>query len=89
MTDDLPRGRGWCSIPVVELDGQNWPLEFASRMLHVPLDDLQQQVKVAKLKPSGVINMRSYKSQGRVPRVYPAEKLIRICETIEALRESL
>jgi hypothetical protein len=71
---------GWRSLPFVTLDGQDWPLEFAARMLDIPLTDLRKRVKDSDLQPSGVIRMRGYSSQGRQPRAYPAVKLIELCE---------
>lgn len=73
---------GWEHIPFVELDGQNWSLGFAAKLLDVPERDLRKQVLKEGLQPAGVIRMRPYRSQGRQPRAYPARDLIRIAETI-------
>jgi hypothetical protein len=83
--DILPRGRGWSGIPFVEIDGQSWPLEFASRMLEIPLRDLQDLIRITGLKPSGVIRMAEFRRQGRQPRAYPADKLILLAESIREL----
>lgn len=87
--DDLPRGKGWAGIPFVEIDGQNWPLEFAARMLDIPVKDLTDLVRIVKLQPAGTIRIASYKRQGRQPRAYEAARLIRITEAIRALSEEL
>jgi hypothetical protein len=71
---------GWGSLPFVDLDGQDWPLEFAARMLDVPLADLRKRVLAAGLQPSGVIRMRPYRSQGWQPRAYHATDLIELYE---------
>jgi hypothetical protein len=89
VTDDLPRGKGWAGAPVVELDGASWTLDFAAKMLDIPERDLRDLVRIAELQPSGVMNMRAYKVQGRAPRAYPAEKLIKITETAIRLREEM
>jgi hypothetical protein len=83
--DILPRGRGWSGIPFVEIDGQSWPLEFASKMLEIPLKDLQHLVRITGLKPSGVIRMAEFRRQGRQPRAFPADKLILLSEGIREL----
>jgi hypothetical protein len=88
-TDDLARGRGWAGIGFVELDGANWTVPFASKMLDFPEKDLRDLIRITGLPPAGVLNMRDYKSQGRAPRAYPAEKLIMITETAAALREKM
>lgn len=87
--DDLPRGKGWAGISFVDIDGQNWPLEFASRMLDIPLQDLRDLVRIVHLEPAGVIRVAAYRRQGRQPRAYPAEKLIKITEVIRKLSEEI
>lgn len=87
--DELPRGRGWASIPFVEIDGEHWPLDFAAKLLDIPLEDLRDLVRITGLKPSGVIRMADFRRQGRQPRAYPAGKLILITEKIAELKDSL
>jgi hypothetical protein len=74
--------KGWVSIPEVDLDGKNWSLGFAAKILDVPEKDLRRRVREEKLEPSGVIAIRGYRSQGRHPRAYPAVELIRIAEAL-------
>lgn len=85
--DELTRGKGWAGLPSVEIDGQNWTVDFAARILDFPERDLRDLIRITGLQPAGVMNMRSYRSQGRAPRAYPAGKLIRITEAIADLRE--
>ena len=87
--DDLPRGRGWAGIPFVEIDGVNWPLDFAAKMLDIPAKDLTDLVRIVGLQPAGTIKMASYRRQGRQPRAFEAAKLIRITEMIRKLSEEL
>jgi hypothetical protein len=86
--DELPRGKGWAGIECLEPDGANWTLDFAAKMLDTPERDLKDLIRITGLKPSGVLNMRGSGS-GRIPRAYPAEKLIRIIDAIEDLCEFL
>jgi hypothetical protein len=87
--DDLPRGRGWAGIPFVEIDGVNWPLDFAAKMLDIPLKDLSDLVRITGLKPAGVIRMAAYRRQGRQPRAFEAARLIHLTEGIRRLSEEL
>lgn len=90
LEDDLlSRGRGWAGIPFVEIDGVNWPLEFAAKMLDIPARDLADLVRILGLQPAGTIRMASYRRQGRQPRAFEAAKLIRITEVIAKLSEEL
>lgn len=88
-SDDLARGRGWTGIGFVELDGASWTIPFASKMLDLSEKDLRDLVRITGLSPSGVLNMREYRSQGRAPRAYPAGQLIMITEAITTLRERM
>jgi hypothetical protein len=87
--DLLPRGRGWAGVPFVEFDGVNWPLDFAAKMLDIPLRDLTDLVRITGLRPAGTIRMASYRRQGRQPRAFEASRLIRIAEAIRKLTEEL
>lgn len=87
--DILPRGKGWAGIEKVELDGRNWTIPFAGKYLDIPEELLRQVVKYTELQPSGTLNMRSFRSQGRTPRAYPAGKLIMISEALATLKENL
>lgn len=80
---------GWEGLPFVELDGKSWPLDFAAKMLDIPLRDLQDLVRITGLRPEGTIRMAAFSRQGRQPRAYDAEKLIKITETIRELRGKL
>jgi hypothetical protein len=84
-----PLKGGWESLPFVDIDGQNWPLEFASKMLDIPVRDLQDLVRITGLQPAGTIRMASFSRKGRQPRAYPAEKLITIAEAIRELSGDL
>ena len=46
-------------------------LDFAAKMLEIPLKDLTDLVRIVKLEPAGVIRMASYhRRQGRQPRAF-------------------
>jgi hypothetical protein len=79
--------KGWVSIPEADFDGKSWTLDFAAKMLGIPERDLRDLVRITGLAPTGVMNMRGYRSQGRTPRAYPAQALIAIAEAIEDLRD--
>lgn len=80
---------GWAGIGKVDPDGQNWTLDFAARMLDLPERDLRDLVRITGLEPAGVLNMRTYRTQGRAPRAYPASRLIMITEILAELREKI
>jgi hypothetical protein len=80
---------GWASLPFVDIDGKNWPLDFAAKMLDIPLKDLQDLVRISGLPPAGVIRMSDFSRKGRQPRAYPADKLILLTEEIRELRDRL
>lgn len=86
--DELPRGKGWTGVPLVELDGTNWTLAFAAKHLEIPEGLLREVVKYTGLSPSGTMNLREYRSQGRAARAYPAKTLIDIAEALMSLKES-
>jgi hypothetical protein len=81
--------QGWTGSGFVDLDGVNWPLVFAAQMLDMPEKDLRDLVRITGLEPVGEIRMSTYSRQGRQPRAYRAEDLIRICEAVAELRSSL
>jgi hypothetical protein len=72
--------KGWSGVTPVELDGKNWPLDIAARLLDVPEKDLRKLVRQHGLQPAGTANMRPFRGSGRAARVYPAHDLIRITE---------
>lgn len=72
---------GWDSLPLIEPDGQNWPLPFAARFLDVPERRLRQEVRDRGIEPSGVLKMDDFRRSGRHPRAYPAAELINIAES--------
>jgi|SRR5712664_2687123 len=75
---------GWGSLPFVPLDGQNWPVSFAAKLLDIPERELSRRIKNEGIEPAGVIRMSGFRRSGRQPRAYPAAELIRIAETIVA-----
>lgn len=86
---------GWHGAPLVDNDGENWPLEFAARMLHMPEKDLRDLIRIVNnmhegtLDPTGTIKMASFRRQGRHPRAYPGSKLVRLVESLAEICESL
>jgi hypothetical protein len=84
---DLPKN-GWKGIPPAEFDGKSWTIPFASKLLGVSSDALRVIVREIGLEPSGTLNLREYRSQGRAARAYPARRLIAIAEAVDSLRDS-
>jgi hypothetical protein len=78
---------GWAGVPVIDLDGTCWPLDFAARTIGVAERDLKDLVRIAGLKPAGTARMSAYRRSGRQPRVYDAAKLIKISAVITTLRD--
>lgn len=85
----LPKGKGWTGLPPVRLDGDNWTIQFAAKMLDMTEQDVRDIIRITGLEPSGTMRMASYARQGRQPRAYPAEKLVKIAEALRTLREQL
>lgn len=81
--------RGWVGLPVMEIDGKAWPLDFAARYLEMPEEDLRGIVKAVRLQPVGTVRMSEFSRSGRQPRAYEARKLIIIAEAIRNLTEEL
>lgn len=84
-----PLPKGWTGIGFVNIDGMNWPLSVAAKLLDIPEKDLRDLVRITGLQPAGEIRMSAYSRQGRQPRAYPATKLIKLCEVIADLRNDL
>ena len=82
---DLP---GWESLPSVEPDGKNWTVPFAAKYLDIPEILLRETIRYTGLQPSGTLNMREFRSQGRAARAYSAAHLITIAEGLQALKEN-
>lgn len=81
--------KGWRGSPPVTLDGDNWPLDFAAKLLDIPEKDLRDLVRISGLSPAGTMKMATYARSGRHPRVYSAAKLIRLAEGMRVLSEKL
>ena len=77
--------KGWSGLPEVPADGQNWPLDFAARLIGIPERDLRDLVRIAGLAPAGTMKTAAYARSGRNPRVYDGAKLIRLCRAIAEL----
>jgi hypothetical protein len=71
------------------MDGANWTLPFAAKYLDIPESLLREVIKYTQLPPSGTLNLREYRSQGRAARAYPAGKLITIAEGLEKVKDNL
>lgn len=85
----MPEGAhplGWTGMSFVPLDGQNWPVSFAAKLLDIPERELRKQIKDEGIEPAGVIRMSGFRRSGRQPMAYPAAELIRIAEGITALQ---
>lgn len=92
----LEEGRGgWKGAELVENDGENWPLDFAAKLLQMPEKDLRDLVRIVNnlhpgaLEPTGTIKMASFRRQGRHPRAYPGSKLVKLVESLADICESL
>lgn len=81
--------KGWAGLPFVRLDGENWTVPFAAKMLHLPEADVRDLIRITGLEPSGTMKMASYARQGRQPRAYPAARLIQVAEAVRKLKEEL
>ncbi len=85
----LPPQKGWASLPMVELDGKAWPLDFAAKHLGVSEEYLRVTVKEIGLEPVGTIRTAGFRRSGRQPRAYRARALVMIAEKAAELREEL
>lgn len=77
--------KGWTGAPPVELDGKNWPLDMAAKVIGVPEKDLRDLVRILGLPPAGTIKTATFSRSGRNPRAYSGSKLIKICEAMRKL----
>lgn len=88
-------GGGWKGAELVENDGENWPLDFAAKLLQMPEKDLRDLIRIVNnlhpgtLEPAGTIKMASFRRQGRHPRAYPGSKLVRLVESLSDVCETL
>ena len=80
---------GWEGLPAADFDGRNWTIKFAASHLDIPEPLLREAVKYIQLPPSGTLNMREFRSQGRAARAYSASHLITISETLRALLDGM
>lgn len=88
--DHRPRKtRGWKGKLPVALDGNNWPLDFAAKMIGCSEKDLRDLVRIVGLEPLGTMKMASYRRSGRNPRAYEGSKLVRLWQAIQDLAEDL
>lgn len=84
-----PKRKGWKGKIPVPLDGNNWPLDFAAKMIGCSEKDLRDLVRLVSLEPAGTLKMSSYRRSGRHPRAYDASKLTRLWQGIMDLAEDL
>jgi hypothetical protein len=81
--------RGWKGKMPVALDGNNWPLDFAAKMLGCSEKDLRDLVRITGLEPIGTMKMASYRRSGRHPRAYDGSKLVLMWQAVNDLAENL
>lgn len=81
--------KGWQGLPEVSADGQDWPLDFAAKLLGMPERDLRDLVRIMGLPPTGTIKTAQFRRSGRNPRAYDASKLIKISEAMRKVAEEL
>lgn len=87
--DERIKVRGWKGKAPVNLDGNNWPLDFAAKILGASEKDLRDLVRILGIDPVGTMKMSSYRRSGRNPRAYDASLLVRVWQGIQDLREDL
>lgn len=81
--------KGWKGKPAVPLDGNNWPVEFAAKMIGCSEKDLRDLIRIVKLEPSGTLKVASFSRPGRNPRAYDASSLIKLWNGIQDLAREL
>ena len=87
--------KGWQGIELVGNDGENWPLDFAAKLLQLPERDLRDLIRIVNnlrpgtVEPSGTIRMAAFRRQGRNPRAYPGSRLLMLVEGVADLCEEL
>jgi hypothetical protein len=81
--------RGWTGKMPVALDGNNWPLDFAAKMIGCSEKDLRDLVRMTGLKPAGTLRMSEFRRSGRNPRAYDASTLVRLWQGIQDLADNL
>jgi len=86
---DHRKTRGWKGKLPVALDGNNWPLDFAAKMIGASEKDLRDLVRILELEPLGTMKMSPYRRSGRNPRAYNGSKLVEMWDAIQDLREKL
>ena len=87
--DRKPPPRGWKGKLPVPVDGNNWPLEFAAKILGASEKDLRDLIRILGIPAVGTMKMSSYRRSGRNPRAYDASLLVRVWQTVQDLRENL
>jgi hypothetical protein len=87
--DQRIKPRGWSGKPKVAVDGDNWPLDFAAKILGCSEKDLRDLIRILGIDPVGTMKMSSYRRSGRNPRAYDASLLVRVWQIITDLREDL
>jgi hypothetical protein len=80
LTCNCSPKRGWKGKLPVPVDGNNWPLDFAAKMLDCSEKDLRDLVRILRVEPAGTMKMAAYRRSGRHPRVYDASTLVRMWE---------
>lgn len=83
------RNRGWKGKMPVALDGNNWPLDFAAKMLGCSEKDLRDLVRITGLEPAGTMKTATYRRSGRHPRAYDGSKLVLMWQAVNDLAENL
>lgn len=86
---DHRKSKGWKGKLPVALDGNNWPLDFAAKMLGCSEKDLRDLVRILRMEPMGTLRMSAYRRSGRHPRAYDGSKLVRLWQGIQDLAEEL
>lgn len=76
---------GWTGLPEVPVDGKSWPLTFAAELLEFPEKDLRELIRITGLKPVGTIKTSDFARQGRNPRAYDANQLLKLVNGIREL----
>lgn len=89
FTCDCHSRKGWEGKPAVPVNGENWPLSVAAKIIGCPEKDIRELVRILKVEPAGTLRMASYRRSGRNPRAYDGSKLVIMWDDIQKLAEKL
>jgi hypothetical protein len=89
LTCECKPSRGWAGKLPVALDGDNWPVDFAAKMLGCSEKDLRDLIRIVGLQPTGTMRMASYRRSGRNPRAYSGSKLVELWQSVMEIADQV